>query len=154
MHFVHVCMCMCAHVLNFRCRKTFNSPLFTNTRKIFKVQACEIIKKPQVLFLAMKQNYVTEHYWHIHQFDLFSKTLYSSRKASISFAYLVLQLLLVRRTQHRGLSKMTNQKSSNVSKVSSRESAGKLLLSFCLPLSLLGSSACHHLQLYLAFQVY
>lgn len=84
------------------------------------MQSCEIIRKPQVLFLAKKQNYVTKYYWHIHQFDLFSKTLYSSRRASTSFAYVILQLLLFRRTQHRGLSKMTNQKFSNVSKAPSR----------------------------------
>jgi len=129
--YVYVCACFTFLLQENSCK----SSLFTNTRKIFKVQAREVMKKAQVFFLEMRQNYVTKHYWRIHQFHLFSKTLHSSRKASISFAYLILQLLLLRRTQRRGLDKMTNQKSSKVSKAPSRESSRKLLLSFCPCLS-------------------
>lgn len=103
----------CVYFIFFN-RKTFAIPIFLPTQKKYsRFRSVRLLKSS---LLAMKWNYVNIHIFiFISSFHSF-KTLYSTRKYSISFVYLVLQLLLVERTWHGGLSKMTNQKFSSVSK--------------------------------------
>lgn len=106
-------LCMCIFHFFFN-RKTFAIPIFLPTQKKYsRFRSVRLLKSS---LLAMKWNYVNIHIFIFISSFHSSKTLCSTRKDSISFVYLVLQLLLVERTWHGGLSKMTNQKFSSVSK--------------------------------------